>query len=211
MPFVVYRHRTKEDQVVAFPENASRCRADGQFDGADGFNDPNAWTAAIEETAERVRGHPVTPAGTIARDRVELDVVEWQCALRRGDPILDVHIPATGPMDHDACSRSFAQAREFFPRHFPEFDYRAFNCYSWLLDPQLRDHLPSESNLVRFLNRFRLLPAPNADHRQTYERVFGDPNISIEQAPAKTQLQKAIHAHVRAGGAWRNAGGIILR
>ena len=77
--------------------------------------------------------------------------------------------------------------------------------------PQLRDRLPADSNIVRFLDRYRLLPAPGASAHQTFERVLGDPNISLDKAPAVTRLQRAVLAHARAGGKWRTGAGWIPR
>ena len=83
---------------------------------------------------------------------VELDAAQWHIALEAGDPVLSVHIPATGRMDHAACTDAFGRALRFFRRHFPDHPFRAFTCLSWLMDPQLADCLPPRANLVSFLN-----------------------------------------------------------
>lgn len=51
--------------------------------------------------------------------------------------VLNIHVPAFGPVDAAACDESLAQAREFFPRHFPEEPVTFFICHSWLMDDQL--------------------------------------------------------------------------
>lgn len=219
LPFVIFQRRDDNggQTLAALAEEGSRFRAaDGQFHDADQQVDAAPWIARFVETGAVVRGHAVSESGAaVQKEPVELRPADddWACIARRGDAVLDVHIPATGPLDEQAVERSFAQAGEFFPRHFPEFDYAGFTCISWLLDPQLRDCLPPTSNIVRFLDRFRLLPLPGADHRQTYERVFGDANADIERAAptSPTHLQRAILAHVRAGGRWRMTGGFIPR
>ncbi len=67
-----------------------------------------------------------------------------------GENILDVHIPAIGPLYRQQCIDSFIQAKEFFDRYFPEFKYRYFTCHSWLLDETLKKYLPPESNILKF-------------------------------------------------------------
>ena len=131
--------------------------------------------------------------------------------LVSGDPVLFVHIPATGKLDDAACGQSFRQAGEFFPRHFPEYAFKAFVCESWMLDRQLERWLPAKSNLVRFLRRFHPLAIPGATDEQMWERVFGGRVANLATAPRATALQRAMLDHIAAGGQWRKAAGYILR
>ncbi len=77
-----------------------------------------------------------------------------EIGVREGDPLLEMHIPRGGKLTADACESSIAQAKEFFPRYFPDFAYRGITCLSWLLDDTLRDYLPETSNIIRFGDRF---------------------------------------------------------
>ena len=85
--------------------------------------------------------------GHAFRDIPEIGVLE-------GDPLLEMHIPRGGKLTAGACEASIAQAKEFFPRFFPDFAYRGITCWSWLLDDTLRDYLPETSNILRFGDRF---------------------------------------------------------
>ncbi len=74
------------------------------------------------------------------------------------DLALSVHIPEfCGPLTPAACDEAFARAVGFFARHFPGERYEWAICGSWLLDPQLRDHLPDGSNIVAFQRRFEIV------------------------------------------------------
>jgi hypothetical protein len=164
-----------------------------------------------------IRANPVSPTGEILPEPVKLPGDRWQAVLQCGDAALGIHIPAGRlgpsrgePMDFDECGRSFRWAIEFFARHFPEFNFRAFQCESWLLDPQLGQLLPPESNLRRFQEEVYLLPLPGADDRQMFERVFGRRYDDIRQAPQDTLLQRAIVKHILAGGQFRTAACILL-
>ncbi|GGO60520.1 acyltransferase domain-containing protein [Nonomuraea cavernae] len=129
--------------------------------------------------------------------------------LGPGDPALHLHIPDFyGPLTQAACDDSLARAREFFPRHFPEEKYTVATCDSWLLDPQLRDHLPETSNIVGFQRRFRLGHRPEHPHDSgPIEFVFGDPDLKPDALAPRTTLERAIVDHLRDGGHWYGGNG----
>ncbi|WP_200305146.1 acyltransferase domain-containing protein [Streptomyces adelaidensis] len=130
-------------------------------------------------------------------------------ALGPGEPCLDLHIPDyAGPLTPQACDRSLALARDFFPRHFPEERYTAACCHSWLLDPQLKRYLPADSNIVRFQERFRV-GCGNGDPEDDLpvRFVFGDPDLPVETLPRRTSLERAVGDHLRAGGHWYSGHG----
>jgi hypothetical protein len=206
----VLRHR-RDGRIVTLAADGQRFRGDGLYDGSDGVADPaTGFTTTFANDGTSIVGHPVTPRGAALRDTVSMAATDWQLALAKGTPALGIHIAADGPMDHAACGESVRQAIEFFPRHFPERHPAAFTCWSWLMDPQFEAALPSHSNIVRFLSEFHLLPTPNANDRQTIDRVFGGPIPDLDCAPQESSLQRAIVAHMRAGGRWRDAYGFIL-
>jgi GNAT-like C-terminal domain/N-acyltransferase N-terminal domain len=123
--------------------------------------------------------------------------------LQRGEAVLSVHIPGTGPMDATACDASLSRARREVPRWFPGERYPAFVCFSWLLDPQLAAYLPPDSNILRFQRRFELFgePFPELDSTKTYIfRVPGD--TALDALPQRTTLERAYVRHVRDGGEW---------
>ncbi|WP_329132214.1 acyltransferase domain-containing protein [Streptomyces sp. NBC_01476] len=130
-------------------------------------------------------------------------------AARPGDPVLLIHIPDfRGPLTAEGCAASLAAARAFFPRHFPDEPYTVAACYSWLLDPQLAEYLAPTSNILAFQRLFHLGapdPAPDDDAPLTF--VFGDPALPLAGLPARTTLERAITAHLRAGRHWHTGSG----
>ncbi|GHH27958.1 acyltransferase domain-containing protein [Lentzea cavernae] len=124
----------------------------------------------------------------------------------RGDTAISLHIPDAGPLTPDAVEASLDEARAFFPRHFPGERYTAFSCGSWLLDPQLREYLPADSNIVRFQQRFELEPgvepeAPDADV-EVLRFVFRTLTTPLDELPRRTVLQRAVVEHLQAGRHW---------
>lgn len=123
--------------------------------------------------------------------------------FRLGDPVLAVHIPATGPLADGACEDSIRRARAFFARTFPAEDYRLAVCTSWLLDDQLAAYLPNTSNIVRFQRRFRLVPGERTDDYGVLHSVFGRRPVSLDSLTPRTALERGVVAHMRDGGHWR--------
>lgn len=115
--------------------------------------------------------------------------------LRRGDPVLEVHIPAGGPLLPEACRAAFSAA-EAFPWGC---DWRGFTCVSWLLGPRLPEVLPASSNVLAFQRLFTPLPCA-MDDRQTCDRVFGSWPPDPATAPRATAMQRTILAWYAAGG-----------
>jgi hypothetical protein len=129
-----------------------------------------------------------------------------------GQDALGVHIPPAGPLLPAECDRAFVRAVEFFARHFPEDRLGYAHCHSWLLDPQLAEYLPADSNLVRFARRFRLVPE-HAD-----EDTSGDQAIvrwifetahpaDLTVLTPQTTLERAILRHLGAGRHWKARSG----
>jgi len=199
----------RDGRVVLLAPPGARFRRDGQFDGTGGVHDDRAWTAELVETGGTIRAQAVSPQGRALPEPVVLPAEEWTCILRRGDAVLGVHIPATGPMSHEACGESFRKAAAFFPEHFPEFPFHAFVCTSWFLDEQFGRLLGASSNIRRFQEEVYLFPLPGASDDQTFERVFGHRPADLAGAPRDTALRRVIIDHVLAGGHF-HAGGMVL-
>jgi hypothetical protein len=211
----VYRNR-RNGRVVVLAGDGMRFRADGQAadptDAADSGDAAAAaaWTAHFAADDRAIRGMPISPLGAGQSAPVELPAAEWRLILSKDDPALNIHIPAAGPMDHAACGESFRQAMEFFPKHFPDFPYRAFTCFSWLLDRRFEDHLAPSSNIVRFLREFYLIPVLGFGPIRSFGHVFDNFTGDLDQAPQRTSLQRAILRHLKAGGEWRVGGSLLF-
>ena len=152
----------------------------------------------------------------LGRLQFEPSVFDAACYLNNatgpmvtGDDVLSLHIPAIGPMTPQQCDDSFAEATLFFRRHFSERRFVAFTCASWLLDRQLAEHLPAESNIVKFLKRFEPLTLKLADNRQMLERVFGQSKIDPAAAPRDTTLRRVIADSMSRGDEWKMGAGYI--
>ena len=147
--------------------------------------------------------------GRLQFNRVNIRAAHVADAFREGDPALGIHIPESGPLTPEACDDSFAQAQPFFARHFPETPTRLGICTSWLLDPQLADHLAPDSNIVQFGRRFTLVGDGSDGDADVLRFVFHRIAPRIDDLPQRTTLERAIVAHLRAGKHWRNRTGWV--
>ncbi len=120
-----------------------------------------------------------------------------------GEPALDVHIPALGPLTSAACDDAFDRARTFCSLHYPELELRIALCRSWLMDEQLAEYLPADSNIVRFQRRFTNVPGWSRIGDDDVQRfVFGFLPPSIDEIPQRTTLERAVATHLRSGRHW---------
>ena len=210
--FHAFRHRATR-AVVLLAGEGMVFRKDGQFSGINGVDDPAPWSAHYHVEADSVTGHPVDPRhGAVTSSTVRLPLEEWDVVVEKDDLALSVHIPASGPLEPEACLESYRKAAAFFLRHFSDYAYRALTCASWLLDVQLERYLPPTSNIVRFLRDFYLFPVPGTSDSQTIERVFGFnvTTLDLSAAPQDTPVRRAVVGHMRNGGRWRQGGGVIF-
>ncbi|TDD22076.1 hypothetical protein E1218_19985 [Kribbella turkmenica] len=127
-----------------------------------------------------------------------------------GEWVTGVHIPETGPLTPEAVDDSLAQAREFFPRYFPEYPVRTATLWSWLIDPYLLDNLPPESNMVRFGRRFTPYGEANDSQDSAIFFTFRTHGLErLDELPQDTSLQRLVVGRIKAGGTWQSAYGYL--
>jgi hypothetical protein len=129
-------------------------------------------------------------------------------SVNPGDPVLSVHIPRfLGPLSVADCDASIAGAREFFAAHFPQEQCRIAICASWLLDPQLAQHLGEHSNIVAFQRRFSLAGPPEVDDISPLEFTFEQPDLPLNELPRSSRLERSIVRVLAGGGHWHSGTG----
>jgi len=210
LPTKAYRH--KDGNVVILIEEGQKLRSDGQFFDADGKKtDSGVWESTFTESEEYAQGFPIVPQGHVHNKLIKLSKKVWREIFRKGDPFLNVHIPSGESMDFDACGQSYLDAFRFFPKYFPDFKYKAYGCFSWLLDIQFAKFLSPSSNVVRFLKEYYLLPMGNASSRPLLDRVFhAKMDTPLSALPQKSSMQKALVAAMQQGVFFREGAFVML-
>jgi hypothetical protein len=176
-------------------------------EGESGFDDP-VWVTLHFSGA-------IYQLGRLQFERVRLGNTAGAAMLAQGvgdgpgTPALSVHIPGYyGPFTPGQCDESFALARAFFARHFPEERYDLAICYSWLLDEQLAEYLPETSNIVRFQRRFTPIYEQPDDDAMTLRFVFGlRTDLPLDSYPQRSTLERAVIGHIRSGRHWHGGAG----
>ena len=131
---------------------------------------------------------------------------ELGASLPDGTRAWGVHVPETGPLDPDACDRSFVAAPDLLRRLAPEHAARVWSCRSWTLDPGLPHAIGADANLARFADRFTLEPpGPDDEHEgdeSAAKFVFGTDLATARTATPVGRVQRAVAERWSGGGHW---------
>lgn len=129
--------------------------------------------------------------------------------LKKGEPVIEVHIPADGPLTREACEASFATAREFFAKYYPDFHYRYFTCHSWLLDSTLEDFLRPESNIIGFQKMFTPVESKPSAAILRYVFKWNTNERNLKSAPVLSSFAGAVKKAFMDGTQFHETLGII--
>lgn len=151
-----------------------------------------------------------TETGIIDLTPSNIDLSKYKLLLKPGDDILGVHIPASGKMDYDECLKSFDLARVFFPKHFPEFNFKAFTCDSWLLSNEIKGIVSENSNIYKFSSLFTKYISKGT-HPFIYKWIFGFDCEDVAKMQPTSSMAKKVQQLVLSGGDIYSRGGFILR
>lgn len=164
---------------------------------------PGAFRTRLEEDGDAVRGHPIDPAGRILPWRSRLQRDRWSPQLRRGDQVLDVHIPAGGRMDWVSCQDSFRRAHAFFTLHHADRPARAAVCTTWFLDPRLSEVMSADANPLRLARAVHLFPAqPNPGSLWFVFQRPTPPGVDVASLPQDTALRRGLAGFLAGGRSW---------
>ena len=166
-------------------------------------DETDAWQADVTETETAYRGHTFDGRGFVLKEERTLEKSAWHRILSPSDKVISIHIPSDGKLDHGAVKATYAEMKTFLARYFPSFDYKAFYCASWLLEPHLDELLGEDSNIVKFGRDYRRFVALDGGYGVFYFafRVMGKPGTDypFDDLPEHTRLLKAIKEHYKNG------------
>lgn len=189
-------YREKDQSFVLLCGEGMELRANGDMQGVckkektdDGF------VTTYEETDEYFIGHPITPVGKGLGHAVKLPRSEWEKVLDKDDVLLEIHIPRDTAFDMESVKESYHQAKQFFAEHFPEVKAKGMICHTWLFTPQLREMLPSSSNIVKFQEQFYLYPTAGSISF-LWNFVFNE-MMDVKDAKPDTSLRRKVLEYVQ--------------
>ncbi len=132
--------------------------------------------------------------------------------LKPDTRIINVHIPASGPLTPELCMDSFKRAHEFFRDQFPS-GISVFMTESWLIFPKHREFLPENSNILKFMDFFEPVKVYESKpgERDEMWRVFGKyADAPVDQLPRDTSIRRAYADWLAKGGTVGGAYGVFF-
>lgn len=118
------------------------------------------------------------------------DVEEF--GICKGDRVIDIHIPALGPLYVEECIESLEMARWFFAKYYPEYKYKHLTCHSWLLGQDLTSLLKEDSNILKFQKLFYPVEQYESDAILNYTLRWQIKRDEIGSVEAVTSLAKTV-------------------
>jgi len=129
--------------------------------------------------------------------------------IKKGDPVLEMHIPKGGKLDRAAVLDSLKRAKEFFAKYFPDYRYKCFTCHSWLLDEKLSEFLPENSNIIQFGNMFERVRDDDTNILLRYLFRWDTTELNVSYATPNTALAEQVKRAVMRGEVFHETLGIL--
>ena len=137
----------------------------------------------------------------------EADISEL--GVKLGDPIIEIHIQAEGRLGKEDCEKSIEEAKKFFSRFFPDYQYKAFTCHSWLIDSDLKEFLPEGSNILKFGDMFYRVRNDDSNALLRYIFRWDTNEINLKYAYSSSSFAEKIKAAVLKGRVFHETLGAI--
>ena len=200
-------HR-RTGELAAVCEGGVFLRRDGLINGTNDVVDLCAVKTTYTENAAGITAHRVVPDGHAALEPAFFPFDEWAVFLRRGYASLNMHIPRDGRLCAADALAAMEEARAFFPAHFPETAFTAFECHTWLFESRLCGLLPEDSGIVAFQKLFCRFPECSGDLGLRYS-AFTEAPFDMRSWQPETRLQRAVIDYYKAGGVLCQCGGFL--
>ncbi|MHB8994990.1 MAG: acyltransferase domain-containing protein [Armatimonadota bacterium] len=207
-PIQAFRNR-RTGETVALAEDGVSYTPEGYVFGHGTETAPGGWTSTLTFTDKSVRGYRISPLGHATQELVELPLDEWPCVLRKGDHVLEMHIPGGGGFTPEKCRESMEQAVAFFRQYFPEQPFVGLGCMSWILNPQIGQIYRPDSNMVLWQQEMYLYPIPSSG-RDGLHFLFARDDIDPATAPRDTSMRRAFLDWLASGKRLMSGGAFIL-
>ncbi|MBR6675762.1 MAG: DUF5596 domain-containing protein [Clostridia bacterium] len=129
-------------------------------------------------------------------------------------PILNLHIPSSGPLTQESVEDSLARAYRFMEKHYPKYIHdgkMVIECGSWLLFKDHEKFLPENSNIRRFMDNFDIVHYWYDDNFGDCWRIFNvDWNHDASSLPRNSSLQRAYADWLSAGNKAGEGHGVLV-
>ena len=170
-------------------------------------DEEGSFLAEIKEENGALIGYTTDKFGECITSPVRLE--GYKEILRMGDMVLNVHIPSKLPLTPEICEKSYSDAARILRKAYPEHDFKAICCASWMMEKRIVEILGKESNLTRFSDAYVGFPL-RSQGKAIYSFVYNlHQPVPTEELAEDTSLRRAIKKHLLNGGFVYEKGGII--
>ena len=127
--------------------------------------------------------------------------------VRKGDPVISIHIPSSGePFDRASIMESLKLAHAFFGK-----EILICKCHSWLLYPGYEEVWPMGGNVRDFRALFDVVSFADSEEFGDGWRVFAAAwGSESKDLPEKTAMHRAFKKHILSGGKFGDGYGMLL-
>lgn len=122
---------------------------------------------------------------------------DYKDIAKKGEKIVGLHIPSTGPLTPELVDESLERAYRFYK---PDGEgYLVLHCHSWMIYPPLYDLFPENSNLQKFYHRFDIVWQEEDERNDDLWRIFNTMDTDISKYPLDTALRRNFYEYIKSG------------
>ncbi len=203
-PIRVYN---KGDDYKILMDGAEMHKKGMLFGSAGQDDEEGKYLAEIKEEGGAVIGYAANEYGEV--DPVPVRLEGYTLVHKKGDAVLDVHIPADLPLTPEICQASYERAKQVLPACYPEMNFNAIICHSWMLEKRLEEIQGKKSNVTRFMDLYYGYPLKSSG-QAVYSFVFKIPSpMPVDELPENSSMQRAVKEHLKKGGYIYEKGGYM--
>ena len=178
------------------------------FGSAKQTDDIGKYYADIYENGDEVTGYSANEYGECMPEKITLK--GYREIMRKGDKVISVHIPSHAPLDVELSEKSYEMARQIFRKCYPEFDFKGFYCFSWMMDKRLKQIMGRDTNVTLFADKYLVFPTKDSGE-DIYSFLFRLPKVVPAcELPQKTSMQRAVKEYLMQGNIIYTKGGIFI-
>jgi hypothetical protein len=128
-----------------------------------------------------------------------LGELEYEMVEEDDQRLISIHIPSDAKLDNQKCRESYRKAKSFFAEYVGDYAEAEYFCDSWLLSPNLKEVLSETSNIISFQEDF-ILDSFDPEARDYMLWVFKNGDLSLDEVPQNTSLQRKMKEYLMNGG-----------
>jgi len=131
--------------------------------------------------------------------------------IKKGDNVIEIHIPEGEPLDIAECKKSIEMAKSFFAKYYPEYEYEYFTSHTWLLDKTLKELLKKDSNILKFQELFEIVSEEKSDAILGYVFRWKTYRADVKNCVCNSGFAQKVRDRVMLGGDFYENLGVIKK